>query len=122
MSTINTAFGKRHVVRRIGTHGVYWQTLPTESAPDGEWWVLNEQHGFVPVASNSRGLLAALDEIASEWRCYARPARLNGKPCGHMNAGKPATFRGLLVCAECGCTKIASDSRRERLQPALATP
>jgi hypothetical protein len=51
----------------------------------------------------------------NSWRCYAHPAALNGKPCGHQNQSKP-TFRGLIVCEACGCTKIASDSRRARLE------
>jgi hypothetical protein len=54
---IQTAYGKRHVVRRIGS---YVETIPTPAAPNGEWWVLNPQKGYVPVASNSRALLHTL--------------------------------------------------------------
>jgi hypothetical protein len=64
MTEINTPFGKRTLMRRVGLHGTYWYTLPTPSAPNGEWWVLNEQRGFVPVASNSRGLVLALADKA----------------------------------------------------------
>jgi hypothetical protein len=60
MTTISTPFGKRTVIRRTGVAYEYWYTAPTPSAPHGEWWVLNEQRGFVPIASNSRGLIAAL--------------------------------------------------------------
>jgi hypothetical protein len=55
-TTIQTAFGKRRVVRVIGE---YVQTIPTPSAPNGEWWTLNPQRGYVPVPPNARGLLAA---------------------------------------------------------------
>jgi hypothetical protein len=58
---INTAFGPRSVVRRVGVAGEYYETLPTRSAPNGEWWVHNEQKGFVPVPSNGRALRAALE-------------------------------------------------------------
>ena len=37
----------------------YYQEAPSASAPNGAWWVLNPQWGFVPIASNSRGLVAA---------------------------------------------------------------
>lgn len=60
MATINTNFGRKTVVRRVGSAGEYYYTIPTPSAPNGEWWVLNPQLGFVDVAGNSRGLLAAI--------------------------------------------------------------
>lgn len=56
---IETAFGRKTAVRRIGTAGEYCYTLPAPNAPNGEWWTLNPQRGWVPVASNSRGLLDA---------------------------------------------------------------
>jgi hypothetical protein len=57
---INTAFGKRSVIRRAGTMGEYYQTMSTPSAPNGAWWTLNPQRGFVPVPSNAPALLEAL--------------------------------------------------------------
>lgn len=65
MANIETAFGTKRVVRRVGVCGEYVETTPTRSAPNGEWWTLNPQRGFVPVDSNARGLLAALG-MASE--------------------------------------------------------
>lgn len=59
MSTISTACGIKTVVRRVGVQGEYYYTLPTLSAPHGEWWTLNPQRGFVPVPGNGRALLAA---------------------------------------------------------------
>lgn len=62
MTTISTAFGKRTVFRIVGgclkTGYVY--TQPTPAAPNGEWWTLNPQRGYVPVPSNARGLACAL--------------------------------------------------------------
>lgn len=50
------------------------------------------------------------------WTCYAKPAALGGKTCGHKNekgiTSRSITRRGLLCCEECGCSKIASDSRK----------
>jgi len=43
------------------------------------------------------------------WICHAIPAA-TGIQCGHINTVS-ALFRGLVVCSECGCTKIASDAR-----------
>lgn len=57
---INTPFGKKTVVRRVGSQKEYYLTLPTAAAPNGEWWVLNPQSGFVPVPSNGRALVEAL--------------------------------------------------------------
>ena len=61
------------------------------------------------------------------WKCYARPARLNGEPCGHVNEGSENVPQGDLVerkrlglpartriCAGCGCTKRASDLRKAK--------
>ena len=64
MTTIDTPFGKRRVARIVGGCLVtgYVYTVPTANAPNGEWWTLNPQHGYVPVASNSRGLIRALGE------------------------------------------------------------
>lgn len=58
---IETAFGKRTVVRRVGAQGEYAETLPTPSAPHGEWWTQNPQRGWVPVPSNGRALLSAIE-------------------------------------------------------------
>lgn len=58
---IHTPFGPRVLVRRVGAAAEYYETLPTPSEPHGAWWTLNQQRGFVPVPSNSRALLAALD-------------------------------------------------------------
>lgn len=72
---IKTPFGKKAVVRRIGAAAEYYQTTTTPNAPHGAWWVLNPQTGFVPVASNSRGLLAALTELSTPQRHhYIAPA------------------------------------------------
>lgn len=58
--------------------------------------------------------------MKEEWTCYAQPASQGGKRCGHVNKGGvlgPGLAGKRLVCCEaCGCTKIASDSRRERLE------
>jgi hypothetical protein len=60
---IKSAFGPKTVVRRIGRAAEYYLTKPTSSAPNGEWWVLNPQHGFVSVSIvSSPGLLAAIAE------------------------------------------------------------
>lgn len=55
---ITTAFGARTINRVVDG---YVNTLPTVSAPNGEWWVLNPQRGYVPVPSNARGLVDALN-------------------------------------------------------------
>jgi hypothetical protein len=60
---IPTAFGDRYVVRRFGVTLEYYETIPTKSAPHGEFWVLNPQRGFVPVSSTSRGLVRAKNEV-----------------------------------------------------------
>lgn len=52
-----------------------------------------------------------------EWKCYAKPAALNGQTCGHENkTGTKKRFmeNQLICCEKCGCTKIASDARKER--------
>jgi hypothetical protein len=65
--TISTAFGVKTVDRVIGCMVQrYVKTLPTPSAPNGEYWTLNPQRGYVPVASNSRALVAALSR-SSFW-------------------------------------------------------
>lgn len=58
---IKTAFGEKNIDRRIGSCGEYYHEMPSPSAPNGAWWTLNPQHGFVPVASNSRALRAIID-------------------------------------------------------------
>jgi hypothetical protein len=57
---IDTASGRKTVVQRAGVAGDYYYTLPAPNAPNGEWWTLNPQRGYVSVPSNSRGLMAAL--------------------------------------------------------------
>jgi len=57
---VQTAFGKKAVVRRFGVSGEYVETIPTPSAPHGEFWTLNPQRGWVPVPSNGRALRAAI--------------------------------------------------------------
>jgi hypothetical protein len=57
---IETAFGRKRVIRRFGYCAEYAETIATGAAPNGEYWLLNEQHGWVPVASNGRALQAAL--------------------------------------------------------------
>lgn len=47
------------------------------------------------------------------WLCHAHPAHQGGKPCGFLNT-TPALHQGLTVCDSCGCTKIASDRRKDR--------
>lgn len=45
------------------------------------------------------------------WLCHARPAHQGGRVCGHLNT-TPTLHQGHIVCAACGCTKIASDHRK----------
>ncbi len=59
---IQTAFGPKIIDRRIGAGKEYYHEIPGPSAPNGAWWTLNPQTGFVPVASNSRALLFAISE------------------------------------------------------------
>jgi hypothetical protein len=98
-TSIETPFGKRVIARRVGRAREYYETLPTPSAPHGEWWVLNPQTGFVPVASNNRGLKRALVEDDEEQmynrdlreRIRNRPFRVAdfaGKPIEEMTAGE----------------------------------
>jgi hypothetical protein len=49
-----------------------------------------------------------------EWKCYAKPARLGGETCGHLNK-EGIMYCGLLCCEKCGCTKFASDDRRKKV-------
>lgn len=58
--TIETAFGRKQVLKRVGASGEYYYTAATKAAPNGEWWILNPQKGYVPVPSNSRALQYAL--------------------------------------------------------------
>ena len=46
------------------------------------------------------------------WRCYAKPALLGGRTCGHENAQGVRDLKGLVCCESCGATRIASDARR----------
>jgi hypothetical protein len=52
-----------------------------------------------------------------EWKCYAKPARLGGETCGHLNK-EGIMYRGLLCCEKCGCTKFASDYRKRVIDSA----
>lgn len=52
------------------------------------------------------------------WTCHAHPVALNGQPCGHENrsgglVSRSGLYRGA-YCEKCGCTKHASDLRKER--------
>lgn len=47
------------------------------------------------------------------WTCHAIPAA-TGSRCGYVNTGATvdrSTGAPLVVCAECGCSKLASDRR-----------
>ena len=59
--TIKTALGKRYVVRALWFRN-YVFTSPRPHAPNGEWWTLNPQQGWVAVHPNSRALLASIAE------------------------------------------------------------
>jgi len=52
------------------------------------------------------------------WECRARPAALDGRPCGRLNDGPRYVrrFQGgeIEYCQHCGCTRRASDLRAER--------
>lgn len=61
MLKIHTAFGVKTIVRRVGTQGWYYQEAPNPSAPHGAWWLAHPSKGFVPVPSNSRALMAAIE-------------------------------------------------------------
>lgn len=61
VTTIQTPAGKKHIGRRVGVAKEYYFELPSPSAPNGGWWTLNPQHGFVSVPSNSRALRAAIE-------------------------------------------------------------
>ncbi len=59
-----------------------------------------------------------------EWTCFARPAALGGRTCGHHNAAGESLISSyggsrLLCCAGCGCTKKASDDRAREAGVAL---
>ena len=59
---IQTAFGEKNVDQKlIGAGCDYYHELPGPSAPHGAWWKHTDRHGFVPVHSNSRELLAIID-------------------------------------------------------------
>lgn len=67
MMTIQTAFGRKRITRRVGVVGEYYFEAPSPSAPNGAWWTLNPQKGFVPIPSNSRALHAALAVMKGAW-------------------------------------------------------
>lgn len=56
---IQTAYGRRSIGTRVGD---YVWTLPHPGDPNGAWWTLNQQRGWVYVPSNSRALRLALSE------------------------------------------------------------
>lgn len=58
---IDTAVGKKTIIGRVGAQGEYYFEAPNRSAPNGAWWILNEQKGFVPIPSNGRALLHAIE-------------------------------------------------------------
>jgi hypothetical protein len=61
---VQTPFGKRAIVRRVGVQGEYYQTINPRTS-DLEWWVMNLQRGLVATSpSQSRALRAALTEVA----------------------------------------------------------
>ncbi len=60
--TIQTSYGKKSIIRRIGVAGEYYQEVPGPNAQHGGWWVLNPQRGFVPIPSNGRALMLAKKE------------------------------------------------------------
>ena len=51
--------------------------------------------------------------LSNGWKCYAKPAARGGVTCGHFNV-KGIGFRGIECCEDCGCTKKASDDRRDK--------
>jgi hypothetical protein len=58
------------------------------------------------------------------WRCYAKPAALDGRTCGFENTNggmqhKRAGGSVLICCDGCGATKTASDDRRLRAERAI---
>lgn len=56
----------------------------------------------------------------SAWKCYARPAALGGRTCGHVNETE-LVFHNLVCCNGCGATKIASDHRQRKEEAKVAT-
>lgn len=73
MFTIQTPFGKKTILRRIGVAFEYYEEAPSASSPHGGWWTHNDQKGFVPVPSNGRAL------------CHAR--KLAGDPTVTCDCG-----------------------------------
>jgi len=59
---IQTPFGIKTIIRRVGAQSEYLYEMPGPSAPNGGWWMHNDQRGYVSIPSNSRALLAALAE------------------------------------------------------------
>lgn len=65
--------------------------------------------------------------IGPAWTCHARPAALGGRTCGYVNAGggimgPVRQGERLVCCADCGCTKIASDHREREAATAADRP
>ena len=60
---IQTQYGKKTLVRCFGVAYEYAETMPTTSAPNGEYWVFNLQKGWIPVSSNSRAFILARQEL-----------------------------------------------------------
>lgn len=53
------------------------------------------------------------------WKCHANPAHLNGARCNFINTRRSSYMyqgREVQYCERCGCTKIASDIRRRKLE------
>ena len=57
---IETAFGRKHIVRRVGPQREFYQDT------DHQWWTVNPQHGWVPVPSNSRALRASIPSYTTQ--------------------------------------------------------
>lgn len=107
ITMINTPFGKRELVRRAGVAGEYYFTLPTASAPHGEWWVLNEQRGYVAIASNAPRLLAA---IRAEAHASAQrgPCHVTFGPCDRLNPGFGYQIKIVRTCS--GMVVLCTDT------------
>lgn len=53
----------------------------------------------------------------TQWQCYAHPAALSGKTCGHLNQSPQYVVlhaKHMMFCEKCGCTKQASDYREQK--------
>ena len=67
------------------------------------------------ISSDLETAIVVCSEFDNEthWKCYAKPAKLNGKTCGYENTTVNMNKRGIIYCDSCGCSKYASDSRRD---------